>query len=321
MSTSTTKGEPKRRSLRPAPPRPGGRGPSDAWVGALAAAAATVPAAASLAAIATSAVLGWPSVVRAPIAFLTGRSWDPARAEFGSLPLWIGTASTSAIALLLAVPIGLGAALFLAELAPARARRFLDVSLDLVAAVPSVVWGLFALDALLPRLDALRARISGDEGSSTGGFGILAGGIVLAVMIVPTIAGISREVFRAVPPAYREAALALGATRLEVVRLAVLPSVRIGLAGAVLLGLGRALGEATAMAMVLGARADVPTGWSSAGYSAAALLLDQLGEATDGRQAAALGHLALALVVGSLVVQATARLLLDRALGARGRGP
>jgi phosphate transport system permease protein len=295
---------PRRRSVRPlrapAPPRRSRRIEGVfALTGVI---SALVPLLAVLLAVAAALAMAWPSLRVSPFALLGGTTWDPARSAFGALPLLIGTLVTSAIALLIAIPIALGAALWMAELSPPRARPALDLSLDLMAAVPSVVWGLFALDALLPRL-----------GGPQGGFSLLGGGLVLAVMIVPTIATVAREVLRGVPAVYREAALALGATRWEVVRLAVLPSVGGGLLGAVLLGLGRALGEATAMAMVLGARMDMPESLEAPGYSAAALLLDQVGEAIDPGHVAALGHVALALLAVSMVSHATARVLVDRA--------
>ena len=139
-------------------------------------------------------------------------------------------------------------------------------------------------------------------------------------MVAPTTIAVGREVLRAVPRAYREAALALGATPWEVVRIAVWPSARGGLVGAALLGLGRALGEATAMSMVLGARTDLPAGIAAPGHSAAALLLDQLGEASDPRHVAALGHLALVLLATSMIVHAAARLLVDRGIRRAGTG-
>jgi phosphate transport system permease protein len=256
-----------------------------------------VPAAAAAAAVVTALALGWPSLAARPLDFFVGGTWDPGLDRFGALPLLAGTAITSVVALVLALPISLGAALFLADGGPRRAQPALDGAGDLAA-------------------DGLAHPRGSDV--APGGFGLLTGGIVLALMVAPTTTAVGREVVRGVSRAQREAAIALGATGWEVVRIAVWPSARGGLLGAALLGLGRAVGEATAMSMVLGARADLPSGLTAPGASAAAILLDELGEAADPRHVAALGHLALALVVTSMLVHAAARLLVDRSAGGAG---
>jgi len=271
-------------------------------------------------ALAVTFALAWPSLRAAPLSFLGGASWDPSTRVFGALPLIAGSALTTTVAIFLASPIALGAAFFLGEVAPRESRPILDAVLDLATAIPSVVWGLFALDVILPALAShLYPVIYGDRAAevSPGGFGLLSGGIVLAAMIVPTIAGVAREVVRAVPDGDREAAIALGATRWEVVRLVVLPPARAGLVGAVLLGLGRAVGEATVMSMILGGRAQIPTALASPGATSSSLLLDQLAEATDPPHVAALGHVALALLLASLLSHAVARLLVARSTTAR----
>lgn len=284
------------------------------------AASALVPALAVAIAIGAALAMAWPSVRDRPLGFFVVAAWDPGAAHFGALPFLVGSAVTSAVALVLALPVAIGAALFLAEVAPARAQGALDVAVDVAAAVPSVVWGLFALDVVLPLVDGGARALSTTRPAdlAPGGFSLLSGGIVLAFMVAPTTTAVAREVLRAVPRAYREAAIALGATPWEVVRLAVWPSARGGLLGAALLGLGRALGEATAMSMVLGARTEVPGGLLAPGHSAAALLLHQLGEASDARHVAALGHVALALLAISMTVHALARVLVDRGLGRAG---
>lgn len=307
------------RSFRPprlAPPRRRPRRVDD-LLGIASATSAWVPGLVVLFAGVVATTLAWPSLRAAPLGVLWGDVWDPAAGRFGAWPMFVGTAVTTSVALLLAAPVALGAALYLAELAPVQARRGLDVLLDLVSAVPSVVWGLFALDVVLPVVDRTFRRMGSGGDVAPGGFSLLSGGIVLAAMLVPTIASASREVLRAVPTAYREAAIALGATRWEVVRIAVLPSAWGGLLGALLLGVGRALGEATVMAMILGARLDAPRGLASPGYSVAALLLDQVGEATAVAHLAALAHVTLALLVVSIGVHVAARLLVDRAVEPR----
>ncbi len=283
-------------------------------------ASALLPALVVGGALLVALVLAWPSLRASPLSFLVGASWDPSTGVFGALPLIAGTALTTFVAMLLASPVAIGAAFFLGEVAPRESRRYLDPLLDLANAIPSVVWGLFALDVILPTLAAhLYPLLYGPSAGaiSPGGFGLLSGGIVLAAMIVPTIAGVAREVVRAVPIGDREAAIALGATRWEVVRLVVLPAVRGGLAGAALLGLGRAVGEATVMSMILGGRVLLPTALASPGATASSLLLDQLAEATDPSHVAALGHVALALVLASAVSHAVARLLIARSTTAR----
>ena len=283
-------------------------------------ASALLPALAVASALVVAIVLSWPSLRGSPLSFLGGASWDPSTRVFGALPLITGTAVTTAVAIVLASPIAMGAAFFLGEVAPRESRPLLDAALDLANAVPSVVWGLFALDVVLPGLAAhLYPLLYGDraEAVSPGGFGLLSGGIVLAAMIVPTIAGVAREVVRAVPAGDREAAIALGATRWEVVRLVVRPAVRSGLLGAVVLGLGRAVGEATVMSMILGGRVLLPEALASPGSTAASILLDQLDEATDPPHVAALGHVALALVLTSLLSHAIARLLVARSAASR----
>lgn len=280
------------------------------------AASALVPAVAVAVAVAAAVLMAWPSLRARPLGFFVATGWDPGASRFGALPFLVGTAVTSSVALVLALPVAIGAAVFLAEVAPPRLQGALDVAVDVAAAVPSVVWGLFALDVVLPGVDRAATALVAPRPADVapGGFGLLSGGIVLAFMVAPTTIAIGREVLRAVPRAYREAALALGATPWEVVRIAVWPSARGGLMGAALLGLGRALGEATAMSMVLGARTELPSGLSAPGHSAAALLLDQLGEASDPRHVAALGHVALALLATSMVVHAAARILVDRGI-------
>lgn len=189
--------------------------------------------------------------------FLTGSSWDPVCGEFGAFPFIYGTVVTSLLALLLAVPVSLGVAIFLSDLAPRVLQKPLGFLVELLAAIPSVVygfWGIFVLvpwlrESVQPFLQEHLGFLPFFQGPPIG-FGMLAAGIILAIMIVPTIASISREVLRAVPDIHREAAIGLGATRWDVIRHGVLPTARWGILGAVILGLNRAIGETMAVTMV-----------------------------------------------------------------------
>ena len=204
-----------------------------------------------------------PAFRKAGSSFFTEKAWFPdnSPARFGIAALAFGTVLSSIVALVLAVPVAVGSALFLTELAPRRLGRVVGYLLDLLAAVPSVVYGLWGIYYLVPRLKPVEQWLDRTVGfiplfhSRAGIYGrsLFAASVVLAIMILPIIAAISREIFRQVPRADREAALALGATRWEAIRLAVLPYSRGGIVGAVMLGLGRALGETIAIAMVLAA--------------------------------------------------------------------
>jgi phosphate transport system permease protein len=250
--------------------------------------------------------------------FLTRASWDPVRGAFGVGPALAGTLVTAALALALAAPLGLAAAVYTAELAPPRLRAPLAALVDLLAAVPSVVYGLWGLQVLVP---AVRGHVGPllRDGLGLGRFGafagpahgpsVLAASLVLAVMVLPYVAAVSREVLRAVPAAQREAALALGATPWEAAVGVVLPHARAGVAGAVLLGLGRALGETMAVAMVIGAAHRGPGSLLAPGYTLAALLANEFAEAGDDRHLAALLAAGLALFAVTLVVNAVARRL------------
>ena len=191
--------------------------------------------------------------------FLKGQDWDPVALSFGALPFIYGTLVTSLLALLVALPVSVGLAIFLVEMAPARLRPVVTFLIETLAAIPSVVYGLWGLFVLVPWLrDSVEPALAHTLGflplfqGPTIGLGFLAAGLILAVMILPTIASVTIEVLKTVPVTLREAALALGATRWEAIRLAVLPYARAGIVGATLLGLGRALGETMAVTMVIG---------------------------------------------------------------------
>jgi phosphate transport system permease protein len=268
-----------------------------------------------------------PALARFGLGFLTGTTWDPVAGRFGALPFVYGTLLTSALALLLGGPIALGAAIFLAELAPGWLRGPTSALVELLAAIPSVVyglWGIFVLAPVLrtavePLLAAALGFLPVFQGPAYG-VGFLAGGVILAIMVVPTIAAISRDVIRAVPMDQREAMLALGATRWETIRGAVLPVARPGILGAVILGLGRALGETMAITMVIGNRPEISVSLFAPGYTMAAAIANEFTEATYELYLSALLEIGLVLFLVTVLVNAAARLLVWR-MAARLAGP
>lgn len=259
------------------------------------------------------------SLERFGFGFVSSSEWDPVRDSFGALPFIYGTLVSSALALLIAVPISLGVAVFLSELAPGFIRRPLGFLVELLAAIPSVVYGLWGVFVLAPWMrEVLQPILAEGLGflplfqGPTRGFGLLAGGIILAIMILPTIASVSRDVMRAVPGAYREAALAMGATRWETVRLAVLPIARSGIVGAILLGLGRALGETMAVTMVIGNRAEITASLFGPGATLASVIANEYTEASGDLHLAALSELGLLLFGVTLLLNICARVLVWR---------
>lgn len=251
--------------------------------------------------------------------FVFSRVWDPVRDVYGALPFIYGTVASSLLALCFAVPISLGVAIFLSELAPVWLRNPVGFLVELLAAVPSVVYGLWGVFALTPWLretvEPLLGRWLGFLPFFQGpqhGFGLLAGGIILAIMITPTISSVSREVLRAVPSALREGALGLGATPWEAVRVAVLPFARSGLVGATILGLGRALGETMAITMVIGNRAEISVSLFAPSYTMASVVANEFTEATGDLYLAALAEIGLLLFVVTVLLNVLARLLVWR---------
>ena len=259
------------------------------------------------------------SIQRFGFGFLLGTTWDPVFEEFGALPFVYGTLLSSLIALLLGGPISLGTAVFLSELAPHRLRSPVSFLIELLAAIPSVVYGVWGIFVMVPWL---RTTVQPFLGGSLGfiplfdgppyGFGMLAGGLILAIMIVPTIAAVSRDVMRAVPSSQREAMLALGATRWETIRLAVIPYARSGIVGAVILGLGRALGETMAVTMVIGNRPEISASLFAPSYTMASVIANEFTEATYDLYLNALIEIGLVLFGVTLLLNALARLLLWR---------
>ncbi|MFB3916363.1 MAG: phosphate ABC transporter permease subunit PstC [Terriglobales bacterium] len=248
--------------------------------------------------------------------FFAGDNWDPVAGDFGALPFVYGTLVSSLIALVLAVPLSVGLAIFNTEMCPRSLRGILSFMTDLLAAIPSVIYGLWAIFVLVPllrtHLQPWLAEHFGWTGLFEGapyGIGMLAAGVILAIMIIPIISSITREVFTAVPRHQREAALALGATRWETIRIGVLRNARAGIFGAIILGLGRALGETMAVTMVIGNRPEIAKSLFAPGYTMASVIANEFTEATGTVYLSALVEIGLALLVLTLIVNALARVL------------
>ena len=251
--------------------------------------------------------------------FLVTSTWDPVGEVYGAAPMIFGTLASSFLALLIAVPLALSVAIFLTEFSPRWLRQPVAFLVELLAAIPSVVygtWGIFVLipflrEHVVPPLKAVLGWTPFFKGVFYGN-SLLAGGIILAIMIVPYIAAVSREVLLAVPTSQREAALAMGATRWEAVRSAVLPYGRAGLIGAVILGLGRALGETMAVTMVIGNRHDIGISALQPAYTMAAAIANEFSEATSDLHLSALMAVGAVLFIITLIVNGIARWLVWR---------
>jgi phosphate transport system permease protein len=249
--------------------------------------------------------------------FLFKKIWDPVAEDFGALTFVYGTLVSSAVALLIAVPLGVGVAIFLSELAPPKISDACSFLIELLAAIPSVVYGLIGVFVLVPWMRThLQPFLIKEFGflplfkGPAYGIGMLTAGIVLAIMIIPFITSISREVFLTVPRPLKEAAMALGATRWEVVRLAILPYSRSGIAGSIFLALGRALGETMAVTMVIGNVPQISASLLAPGYTMAAVLANEFTEATTDLYLHALVEIGLVLFAITIVVNAIGRLIL-----------
>jgi phosphate transport system permease protein len=278
--------------------------------------------------VARLAVSAWPTIRAFGYRFLTTSTWDPVANVYGAAPMIFGTLLSSLLALVLAVPLAVGVAIYLTEFAPTWVRGPVGTLVELLAAIPSVVYGLWGVFVLIPLLRAylvppLQAVLGWTPFFSGTFYGnsMLAAGIILAVMILPYISSVSREVLAAVPSSQREAALALGATRWEAVWSAVLPYARTGVFGAIVLGLGRALGETMAVVMVVGNRHDLSASLVEPGTTMAAVIANEFNEAA-GLQRAALFEVGLVLFGVTVAVNAFARLLVwrvarDSAIGSR----
>lgn len=272
-------------------------------------------------------IAGWPALRQFGFGFLTSSTWNPVAGEFGAAPAIYGTLVSSVIALAIATPLALGSAIFLSEFAPRWLRQPLAFLVDLLAAIPSVVYGLWGIFVLVPLLRQYVAPFFrdtlglGDTALFAGpayGPSMLAAGLILSIMVLPYIAAVSREVLLAVPRSQREAALALGATRWESIWGAVLPYARSGILGGVILGLGRALGETMAVTMVIGNRHDISASLLAPGYTMASLIANEFTEATQDIHLAALMAVGFVLFVVTLIVNGIARWLVWRV--SRGQG-
>ncbi len=262
------------------------------------------------------------SLVRYGFSFITSSTWDNVKEQFGALPYIYGTLVTSIVGLVIAVPISVGAALYVAEYAPLWIRTPISFTIEMLAAIPSIIyglWGFFILTPIMrstvePALKGALGPIPVIGGLFQGpaiGKDLFTGGVILAIMITPTIMAVSREIILAVPPAQREGMLAVGATRWETIRTAVLPYARSGIAGAAILGLARALGETMAVTMVIGNASRAITGsLLTPGYTMASAIANQFTEADTPVYFSAIVEVALVLLLVSAAVNIVARLLI-----------
>jgi phosphate transport system permease protein len=248
--------------------------------------------------------------------FFVQSDWDPVNNQFGALPFIYGTLVSSLVALVLAVPLAVGVAVFITEMSPPWLRNPLAFTTELLAAIPSVIYGLWAIFVLVPILrsyvEPFLQSYFGWTGLFEGppyGIGMLAAGVILAIMVVPIISAITREVMTAVPQQQREAVLALGATRWEMIRTGVLRNARAGIMGGVILGLGRALGETMAVTMVIGNRPEIAKSLLAPGYTMASVIANEFSEATGDVYLSALVEVGLALFLVTIVVNILAQIL------------
>jgi phosphate transport system permease protein len=248
--------------------------------------------------------------------FITGVRWDPVEDHFGALTFLYGTLVTAVVSIIVAVPVAIGLALFITQFAPPKLGRVLTMPVELLAAIPSVVYGLWGLFVVVPWLrDSIEPWLGKHFGfiplfkGPPIGLGYLASGLILAVMILPTIVAVSVEVMKTTPEANREAALALGATKWEAVMMAVIPYSRAGILGAVLLGLGRSLGETMAVTMVIGNSPQISASLFAPGYSLPAVIANEFAEATTSVHIGALAGLGLILFATTFLLNALARIL------------
>lgn len=248
--------------------------------------------------------------------FFYSSEWDPVSGQFGALPFVFGTLVSSLLALVIAVPLSVAAAVFITEMCPGWLKTPLSFLMELLAAIPSVIYGLWAIFILAPILRSYVEPFLGKYFGWTGlfsgpayGIGMLAAGIILAIMIVPIVSSITREVMTAVPQQQREAVLALGATRWEMIRTGVLRNARTGIIGGVILGLGRALGETMAVTMIIGNRAEIAKSLFAPGYTMASVIANEFSEATDNLYLSAIIEIGLALFIVTLIVNIIAQAL------------
>jgi len=300
---------------------PGSQLPSAAFKWAAGAAAAMV--------VVLIVLVGWELYVGARQSlfkfgpgFLVSSQWDPVAEKYGALPFIFGTFVSSLLALVIAVPLGVATALFLTELAPFKIRQPIIIAIEMLAAVPSVIFGLWGIFFLIPWLrDHVFVWLKHSLGflplfqGPIYGVSMLAAGIIIAIMILPIITSISREILRSVPDLQREAAYALGATRSEVLRIAVLSYARRGLFGAAILGLGRALGETMAVTMVIGNRPQISASLFAPGYTLASVIANEFTEATTDLYLSSLFELGIVLLGVTILVNIAAQILLKSMMG------
>ncbi len=248
--------------------------------------------------------------------FFFRSEWDPVNDQFGALPFVYGTIVSSILALLISVPLAIGVAVFITEMCPPWLKGPLAFTTELLAAIPSVIYGLWAIFVLVPLLreyvEPWLARYFGWTGLFEGipfGIGMLSAGIILAIMVVPIISSITREVMTAVPRQQREAVLALGATRWEMIRTGVLRNARAGIMGGIILGLGRALGETMAVTMVIGNRPEIAKSLFAPGYTMASVIANEFTEATGDLYLSSLVEVGLALFILTIIVNVIAQIL------------
>jgi phosphate transport system permease protein len=256
-----------------------------------------------------------PSIQKFGLSFWRTEIWDPVAGEFGALPFIWGTLYSSVLALLIATPIALGIAIFTSELCPAILRQPLVFVTELLAAIPSIVYGLWGIFVLVPAVRAVETSLPDAVrqlplfSGPPLGFGMLSAALILAIMVIPFISSISREVLKSVPPAQREGAYALGATRFEAIRAAVFYA-RTGIIGAVMLGFGRALGETMAVTMVIGNNPKVSMSLFAPQYTMAAVVANEFAEAADDLYLSALVEIGLVLFIITLIINSLSRLLI-----------
>lgn len=264
-------------------------------------------------------ILSKPALHEFGVGFFGGTDWDPVKEKFGAAPFIFGTLVSSLLALSIAVPLSMGVALFLNEIAPRPFDTIMGFMVEMLAAIPSVVYGLWGVFFLAP---LLRLHVQPFLGKNFGwlflfqgppyGVGMLAAGVILAIMITPTITAICREVFKAVPVFQREAALALGATHWETIKLAVVKSSWSGVFGAVILGLGRALGETMAVTMLIGNRNEISASLFAPGQTMASVIANEYAEAGSQIHIASLAYVGLCLFLVSFVVNMSARFVMKK---------
>ena len=314
-----------RAMIQPPPVKRARSGPmADRIFGWMAKGAALLTLGMLVAILASLTISAWPAIEKYGLGFLTNTTWDPVKEEFGGLVMIYGTLATSFIALLIAVPVSFGIALFLTELSPAWLKRPLGTAIELLAAVPSIVYGMWGLLVFGPVLatyvqQPLQAAFSGVPylgafvSGPPVGIGILSAGVILAIMISPFIAAVMRDVFEVTPPLLKESAYGLGATTWEVVTKVVLPYTKAGVVGGIMLGLGRAIGETMAVTFVIGNFNQLDTlSLFQAANSITSALANEFAEAGEGLHQASLMYLGLVLFFITFVILSLSKLLLSQ---------